>query len=62
VWALEPCWRLSASSSIGLLIAVGRHAGAPPAWAWRLAVIGCAVFCLQTVIFDAVIWSAYFNP
>jgi hypothetical protein len=26
------------------------------------ALIGCAVFCLQTVIFDAVIWSAYFNP
>jgi hypothetical protein len=27
-----------------------------------LALIACAVFCLQTVIFDAVIWSAYFNP
>jgi hypothetical protein len=32
-----------------------------PVWAHRLALIGCAAFCLQTALLDAVLWSAYFR-
>lgn len=53
---------LIAIASLGLLAAVGSLPVRRPAWAWRLALVGCAVFCLQTVIFDAMIWSVYFRP
>jgi hypothetical protein len=33
---------------------------AAPVWAHRIAVIGCAAFCVQTAILDALVWTAYF--
>jgi hypothetical protein len=62
VWSIRALLAVIALASLGLLWAVGRLPLRKPAWAWRLALAGCAVFCLQTVIFDAVIWSVYFNP
>ena len=62
VWSIRALLALIGLASIGLLLAIGSLQVRRPAWAWRLALIGCAVFCLQTVIFDAVIWSAFFNP
>lgn len=61
-WSIRALLALIALASLGLLFAVGSLRVRRPAWAWRLAVVGCAVFCLQTVLFDAVIWSAYFRP
>lgn len=62
VWSIRALLAVIGLASMGLLAAIGSLQVRRPAWAWRLAAIGCAVFCLQTVIFDAVIWSAYFNP
>ncbi len=28
----------------------------------RWAIVGCAFFCLQTVVLDAIVWSALFRP
>ena len=62
VWTIRSLLALIGVASIGLLLAIGSFRVRRPAWAWRLALLGCAVFCLQTVVFDAVIWSSYFNP
>jgi len=62
VWSIRALLALIAIASLGLLAAVGSLPVRRPAWAWRLALVGCAVFCLQTVIFDAMIWSVYFRP
>ncbi|HOT44621.1 MAG TPA: hypothetical protein PLM53_09160 [Spirochaetota bacterium] len=42
---------------LGALITVQPAA---PVWAHRLAVIGCAAFCVQTALLDALVWTAYF--
>lgn len=42
---------------LGALLAV-RPVGT--AWAHRLAVAGCTVFCLQTAVLDALVWTAFF--
>jgi hypothetical protein len=42
---------------LGALVAVQP---ALPAWAHRFAVIGCAAFCVQTALLDALVWTAYF--
>ena len=31
-----------------------------PLWAFRLSIIGCIFFCLQTVLMDAILWGIYF--
>ena len=31
-----------------------------PGWPFRLAVLGCAAFCVQTALLDALVWPAYF--
>jgi hypothetical protein len=40
----------------GLLRVEQRH---PVRW-YRLAVVGCLLFCWQTVVLDAVVWTYYF--
>lgn len=46
--------------SIGLLAALLALTPDTPAWAYRAAVAGCALFCLQTSLLDALVWTAYF--
>lgn len=47
-------------ASLLLLAALIAVQPAEPAWAHRLAVAGCAAFCLQTAVLDALVWTAYF--
>ena len=46
--------------SIGLLAALAALQPASPAWAYRSALIGCAAFCFQTAVLDALVWTAYY--
>lgn len=62
VWSIRILLAVIGLASIGLLMAIGSIRVRRRAWAWRFALIGCAVFCLQTAVFDAVIWSAFFHP
>ena len=48
-------------ASLSLFAALLKVNPRQPAWAHRLALIGCAAFCLQTALLDAVLWSAYFR-
>ncbi len=31
-----------------------------PVWAYWLAVVGCVMFCIQTIFMDAIFWNAFF--
>lgn len=46
--------------SLGLLVALLSVEAPGAAGARRLAVVGSAFFCLQTVVLDAVVWPAFF--
>lgn len=48
-------------ASMGLLFALLKVEPARPRWAQRLAVIGCIPFCIQTVLFDAILWGVLFS-
>lgn len=48
-------------ASLGLLFALLKVRPAQPRWAQRLAVIGSIPFCIQTVLFDAILWGALFS-
>lgn len=50
-------------AGIASLLLLGALITVQPAalvWAHRLAVIGCAAFCLQTAVLDAIVWTSYF--
>jgi hypothetical protein len=47
-------------ASLLLLAALFLVQPAAPVWAHRIAVIGCAAFCIQTAVLDALVWTAYF--
>ena len=49
-----------AAGSIGLLVALLALHPRQTTWAYRLAVAGSMVFCLQTAILDAIVWVALF--
>jgi hypothetical protein len=46
--------------SIGILAAIFTLQPGGPAWAQRSALIGCSLFCIQTAVLDALVWTAYF--
>ncbi len=46
--------------SLGVLAALLVLRPREPAWLWGLAVAGCAAFCFQTAVLDAIIWPAFF--
>ena len=56
--------------SVGLLAALMRSTASlavairsqPRPWAYGLAIVGCLAFCVQTVLLDAIVWTAYFPP
>jgi len=60
-WAVRVLLAVIGLASLSLLFALTNINNRQPAWAWRLAVIGCALFCLQTVVLDAGVWSAFFT-
>ncbi len=48
-------------ASLSLLVALINVEPRQPPWAYRLAVLGCVAFCLQTAVLDMIVWSAYFT-
>lgn len=50
-----------AAASLGLLCALLAVEPSQPRWAHRLALVGSILFCLQTVILDAIVWVSFFN-
>ena len=47
-------------SSAGLLASLLFMRPRPRGWAFPVAVAGCAAFCLQTAVLDALLWPAFF--
>lgn len=62
VWSIRLVLAVIALASLGLLVALWDLKPQSPLWAWRLAALGGVFFCLQTVVMDAVLWSAFFHP
>ena len=50
-----------AAASLGLLWALLAIEPRQPRWAHRLALVGSILFCLQTVILDAIVWVSFFK-
>ncbi len=48
-------------ASVSLLAALVHVEPRQPQWAYWLAVIGCAAFCVQTAVLDMIVWSVYFT-
>jgi hypothetical protein len=61
VWAVRGVLILVALFSLGLLAALLGTRPRNPGWALTLAVIGAALFCVQTVILDAFVWGTAFT-
>ncbi len=61
VWLARVVLAVVGLASLGLLIALVKVETAQPRWAQRLAVIGSIPFCVQTVLFDAILWGALFS-
>ncbi len=51
-----------ALASLALLVALVNAQPRSHPTARRRAIIGCALFCLQTVVLDAIVWSTLFRP
>jgi hypothetical protein len=61
VWLARLLLVVVGLASLGLLFALLKVEPARPRWAQRLAVIGSIPFCVQTVLFDAILWGALFQ-
>jgi hypothetical protein len=61
VWVVRGVLIFVALFSLGLLAALLGMRPRDPAWAQTLAVIGAVLFCVQTVILDAIVWGAAFT-
>ncbi len=60
LWAVRLVLAIVALASLALLAALLTVQPRRPVWAHRLALVGCVGFCLQTVLLDAIVWSACF--
>jgi hypothetical protein len=61
VWLVRLDLALVAIASLGLIISLFKVRPRKTIWYHRLAILGCVLFCFQTVALDAIIWSAFFN-
>ena len=61
VWIVRGVLILVALSSLGLLAALLGTKPRKPAWAHALAVTGAVLFCIQTVMLDAIVWGTAFG-
>lgn len=61
IWAVKLALWVVGLASLALLFALWKVEPRQPGWAHRLAVIGSVFFCIQTVILDAIVWTAYFK-
>jgi hypothetical protein len=60
-WVVRVLLALIGLASLGLLYALLTVEPVQSEPGHRLAVLGSALFCLQTVVLDAVVWSMYFT-
>jgi len=60
-WAIRVVLALVGLTSLGMLWALVRVTPRRPVWAYWLAVAGILVFCVQTVVLDALIWPAFWR-
>jgi len=51
---------LTAIGSLGLLAALVLVEPRPRGPAWPIAILGALAFCIQTVLFDALVWPAFY--
>ncbi|MBN1153073.1 MAG: hypothetical protein JXA58_07675 [Dehalococcoidia bacterium] len=49
-----------AVSALGLLLALLKSEQRQPRRWYRAALVGCVLFCWQTVVLDAIVWPYYF--
>jgi hypothetical protein len=61
LWLVRVDLAIVALGSLALLFALLKVKPRLPRWAHALAVAGCTLFCIQTVLLDAVVWSALFR-
>ena len=59
-WAIRVTLALVGAASLGLLAALVTVDPQRARRARRVAVVGCAAFCVQTALLDALVWPAYF--
>jgi len=60
-WLVRALLALIGLASLGLLYALLTLKPVQSRSGHRLALLGSALFCLQTVVLDAVVWSMYFT-
>ena len=61
LWTVRAILAVVGLASPSLFAALLKVSPRQPTWVHRLALIGCAAFCIQTALLDAVLWSAYFR-
>jgi hypothetical protein len=61
LWSVRIVLAIAGLASLGLLFSLWKVEPRRPLWAHRLAIVGSAAFCIQTVILDAIIWVAFFQ-
>jgi hypothetical protein len=62
LWMVRIVLAVVGLASLGLLFTLLTVQPRRPSWAHKLAIIGCAFFCIQTVLLDAIIWGSLFRP
>jgi hypothetical protein len=61
VWPVRLDLALVAIASLVLLVALIKVQPRKSTWMHRLAILGCVLFCFQTVILDAIVWAVNFH-
>jgi hypothetical protein len=61
LWIVRVVLAVVAVASLGLFFALMNVKPRYPLWAHRMAVIGSASFCIQTVLLDAILWRSFFS-
>jgi hypothetical protein len=61
LWVVRIVLGVVGAASLGLFFALRKVRPPQPEWAYRLAMVGSMFFCIQTVILDALVWSAFFQ-
>jgi hypothetical protein len=58
--AIRGVLAITGLASVGLFVAIASVRPHEAPLARRLALVGCAAFCLQTAVLDALVWPFYF--
>lgn len=61
LWMAKIILAVVGLASLGLLLSLYNLKVRQPSWAYWTAAVGCAGFCIQTVVLDAIVWVMYFN-